>query len=43
MKHRLKCVLVVAFLAIGCGAEEEPAVDDTGLGDLLPAASSMEG
>ncbi len=43
MTNRLKCVFVVAFLAIGCGAGEEPSVDGTGLSDLLPAASSMDG
>ena len=43
MTNRLNCVFVVAFLAIGCGAGEEPSVDGTGLLDLLPAASSMDG
>ena len=43
MTNRLKCLFVVAFLAIGCGAGEEPSVDGTGLVDLLPAVSSMDG
>ena len=43
MTNRLKCVFVVAILAIGCGAGDEPSVDGTGLVDLLPAASSMDG
>ncbi|MBD3850803.1 MAG: hypothetical protein IFK93_05865 [Acidobacteria bacterium] len=43
MTNRLKCVFVVAILAIGCGAGEEPSVDGTGLVDLLPTASSMDG
>ena len=43
MTNRLKCVFVVAFLAIGCGAGEEPVVGGIGLVDLLPAASSMDG
>jgi len=43
MTNRLKCVFVGAFLAIGCGAGEEPSFNGTGLSDLLPAASSMDG
>jgi len=43
MTNRLKCVFVVAFLAIGCGAGEEPSVDGSGLTELLPTASSMDG
>ena len=43
MTNRLKCVFVVAILAIGCGAGEEPSVGGTGLVDLLPTASSMDG
>jgi len=43
MTNRLKWVFVVAILAIGCGAGEEPSVDGAGLVDLLPTASSMDG
>jgi hypothetical protein len=40
---RLQCVLVVAALVVSCGSGEEPAVGGTGLAELLPAASSMNG
>lgn len=43
MKFRLIWVVAVAVLAVGCGSAEEPAGSDSGLGGLLPAASSMEG
>jgi len=43
MTFRLRCVLVVVALAVGCGSGEEPAVGGTGLAELLPAASSMDG
>ena len=43
MNLRLQCTLVVVALAIGCGPGEEPAIGGTGLADLLPAASSMDG
>jgi len=43
MTFRLQCVLVVVALAVGCGSGEEPAAGGTGLAELLPAASSMDG
>jgi len=43
MNLRLQCVLAVVALAVGCGSGEEPAIGRTGLADLLPAASSMDG
>ena len=43
MNLRLQCALVVVALAVGCGSGEEPATGGTGLADLLPAASSMNG
>ena len=43
MNLRLQCALVVVALAVGCGSGEEPATGGTGLADLLPAASSMDG
>lgn len=43
MIFRLQCVLVALALVVGCGTGEEPSVDGTGLTDLLPAASSMDG
>jgi len=43
MNLRLQCVLVVVALAVSCGSGEEPAIGGTGLADLLPAASSMDG
>jgi len=43
MTFRLQFVLVVAALAVGCGSGEEGDVGGTGLAELLPAASSMDG
>ena len=43
MNSRLRCVLVVAALVVGCGSGEESAVGGTGLAELLPTASSMDG
>jgi len=43
MTSRLQCVLLVVALAVGCGSGEEPATGGTGLTELLPAASSMDG
>jgi len=43
MNRRLRCVLVVAALVVGCGSGDEPAVGGAGLAELLPAASSMDG
>jgi hypothetical protein len=43
MTFRLQCLFVVAALVVGCGAGEDPAVGVTGLTNLLPAASSMNG
>jgi hypothetical protein len=43
MNLRLQCVVVVAAVAFGCGSGEEPAAGGTGLADLLPAVSSMDG
>jgi len=43
MNRRLQCVVVVAALVVGCGSGEEPAVGGSGLAELLPAASSMDG
>ena len=40
---RLQCVVVVAALAFGCGSGEEPTGGGTGLAELLPEMSSMEG
>ena len=34
---------MVAALVAGCGSGEEPPVGETGLADLLPAVSSMDG
>ena len=43
MNLRLQCVVVMAALAISCGSGEEPAIRGSGLAELLPAASSMDG
>jgi len=43
MNRRLQSVLVASALVIGCGSGDEPAVGGTGLAELLPAASSMDG
>ena len=40
---RLQCVVVASALVIGCGSGEEPTVGGTGLAELLPVASSMNG
>ena len=43
MIFRLQCVVVASALVIGCGSGEEPTVGGTGLAELLPVASSMNG
>lgn len=43
MTSRLYCVVVMAALIVGCGSGEESAVGGTGLAELLPVASSMNG
>jgi len=43
MIFRLQCVVVASALVIGCGSGEEPTVGGTGLAEVLPAASSMNG
>ena len=43
MIFRLQLVVAVAALVVGCGSGEEPVAGGTGLAELLPTASSMEG
>jgi hypothetical protein len=43
MIFRLQCILVASALVVGCGSGKEPAVEGTGLAELVPTASSMNG